>query len=543
MSGKTVKDVKAYVDEIVDEFRTGAQCMESNRRGHDWPEAKIQEAVDLYESLLYGQSSVRSEFENHFHRFGKPFQAGNESTLASLQATLVDLQAMTNSLLRGWVRDALSLDFTTLYDTANVIRSDTLMALGQLCRHLRESLSTSDEPPSLSSTRSSFESFQTAMPPAHEARIANGLSLPANLSTRRLSIRQSPTRIVSLSSHHSREQLFPKDSAITVDSKFCLPDVAIDTSDLTTLTTLFQKEEAEKPARLNTLNRGMSRGIGSIRSQRRVSSDRGSDKESVMNKVLSVVGFGSGTNSSSASHSTSNSNSRRNSAGKPHHNNDSMSPVTLDSPASTTSVPRTTYSIFPANMSSHAPEVVNPDMLPLRIPPTWPSPSNNYSGFCKGAWKLREGLKGAMRLRERPIGMYATSYYWRCDKCVFEGIVHGPDKRHAAFDERVRTAHGIQYRWVFLAKCHVYKGQYTPDQSDSLGCIFCCAEGLRTPAYGNVESLLFHISQKHRNAGDVLGRELLSRIKCIVGRVALPKEDFEINILPAQEIAELEADN
>ena len=172
-----------------------------------------------------------------------------------------------------------------------------------------------------------------------------------------------------------------------------------------------------------------------------------------------------------------------------------------------------------------------------------PSEDNGYAGFCKGAWKLQIGqTKKAMSLENRPAGLYATVPVWRCCKCSFEGAAEqGAKKSLTKFDSRVRTARGVPYRWVFLAKCHIHmktavkgaKGPGADANVGTFGCIFCCAEGggEPTPVFGNLTAFFEHL-QGHRRRPP--SNELADRTKCIVGRLARPDEDFDIN-LPAPE--------
>lgn len=122
-------------------------------------------------------------------------------------------------------------------------------------------------------------------------------------------------------------------------------------------------------------------------------------------------------------------------------------------------------------------------------------------------------------------------------------------KAEKTFDSRVRIAeNGIRYRWVFLAKSHVQcksmpEGPTARDGSfGAFGCIFCCAEGAgrgwgaagnggNAPTFGNVGSFMEHL-QMHRRTEASPGPEMQTRTKCVVGRIAEPGEDFEINFPP-----------
>lgn len=184
---------------------------------------------------------------------------------------------------------------------------------------------------------------------------------------------------------------------------------------------------------------------------------------------------------------------------------------------------------------------------------------NNLHGFCKGAVKLQLNptvLKKAFSVANRPAGLTGTIPFFQCSKCSFEGpaimsvnVGSKKTKAEKTFDSRVRIAeNGIRYRWVFLAKSHVQcksmpEGPTARDGSfGAFGCIFCCAEGAgrgwgaagnggNAPTFGNVGSFMEHL-QMHRRTEASPGPEMQTRTKCVVGRIAEPGEDFEINFPP-----------
>jgi hypothetical protein len=229
----------------------------------------------------------------------------------------------------------------------------------------------------------------------------------------------------------------------------------------------------------------------------------------------------------------------------------------------------------------------------LPIPLTLPSDSNSYLGFCKGAYRLQIGLspRKAFDVETRPAGLYSTFQVWRCSKCRFEGPLYltaglpgcgkKAGKPERMFDPKVRTSEGgIAYRWAFLAKSHLTTRETVDGVKDgsfgSFGCLFCCAEGVErgwvvkeqqhgedwvgpaeaaaataggkrkkgakctstsststssTPMFGNVESLMQHL-EMHRTVEGTPGVEMQGRMKCVVGRIAEPGEDFDINLPP-----------
>ena len=166
-----------------------------------------------------------------------------------------------------------------------------------------------------------------------------------------------------------------------------------------------------------------------------------------------------------------------------------------------------------------------------------PGENNNFAGFCKGAWKLQIGeKKNAMEIRARPAAVYVkNNQYYKCKKCNFEGQVIEDAKGRRGVDTRVYSAEGIRYRWEFLFKSHVQiKGVVTNVSAQTFGCIFCCAEGRGTPTFGGLQSFMAHL-QEHR--GRLPTGEVLYRTNCIVGEVASPERDFDINLqaLPPSE--------
>ncbi|KAJ5499482.1 hypothetical protein N7453_008533 [Penicillium expansum] len=90
------------------------------------------------------------------------------------------------------------------------------------------------------------------------------------------------------------------------------------------------------------------------------------------------------------------------------------------------------------------------------IRPLWPpSKTNNYLGFCKGAWKVYSGFRGFKIYSEPGTGYYTQQLWLRCTKCAFEAPMAPKSSSHnPQFEDSVRThkASGIRYRFEFLAK-------------------------------------------------------------------------------------------
>ena len=159
-----------------------------------------------------------------------------------------------------------------------------------------------------------------------------------------------------------------------------------------------------------------------------------------------------------------------------------------------------------------------------------PSEMNNFAGFCKGAWRQQIGDRTrALEERVRPGGLYNIAKYYQCKQCKFEGRLIPVDKKKSGFDMRVfKLVQGIQFRWEFMFKSHIQVKQACSDPTKAtFGCIFCCADGRRTPMFEGIQTFMNHLI-KHREY--LPTGEVLYRMNCLVGRQAAIDEDFDINI-------------
>ncbi|KAI5304238.1 hypothetical protein KEM56_006709 [Ascosphaera pollenicola] len=202
-----------------------------------------------------------------------------------------------------------------------------------------------------------------------------------------------------------------------------------------------------------------------------------------------------------------------------------------------------------------------------------PNKTNDFAGFCKGAWKLQTNQRKAFRLETRPSGMYSQVEYWRCTKCDFEGSVNNPEniavlsnsamlhpspppdvtpfertvpnngklKHH--FDQTIYSHPcGVRYRWAFLAKSHIckkgdrWKGVTA---KEAYACIFCCiANRAIPPVFDDLDMFIRHVRRHDGNIAEGHVEEpspqALRYSKTIVGRVAGYDEEFDLNIAPRQ---------
>jgi hypothetical protein len=157
-----------------------------------------------------------------------------------------------------------------------------------------------------------------------------------------------------------------------------------------------------------------------------------------------------------------------------------------------------------------------------------PSKENNYWGFCKGAWTIREEWRKGLQISEVPTGMYSAKLVWRCKSCAFDGGVFGKKKPYEV-DPHIFTAleSGVRYKFIFLAKSHVKRRPWK-DENTSFGCVVCVNEGRPSSIYGNVETLCNHLVVEHGKTR--MSEDMQAKNRCIVGRVPEVGEDFDFNI-------------
>ncbi|KAI4633207.1 hypothetical protein J4E80_000570 [Alternaria sp. BMP 0032] len=158
-----------------------------------------------------------------------------------------------------------------------------------------------------------------------------------------------------------------------------------------------------------------------------------------------------------------------------------------------------------------------------------PNKDNDYWGFCKGAWAVREDPKKGISVRTQPSGYYNTKQIWGCKSCTFTGDVFTkphPTKKNKTVeivDPRVKIS-----MWIFLAKSHVKKKAAEPNSNDdNFGCLFCLGQDKVTGVYGGVETLMNHIALTH--VAD-MSEQAQKKANCILGRVAGYDEEFDINV-------------
>ncbi|KIW08099.1 uncharacterized protein PV09_01037 [Verruconis gallopava] len=157
-----------------------------------------------------------------------------------------------------------------------------------------------------------------------------------------------------------------------------------------------------------------------------------------------------------------------------------------------------------------------------------PEKKNNYWGFCKGAWTIREDWQKGLAIQAIPAGMFAQDHVWQCKHCCFRGSIFGAKKPYKT-DPNVHTnaETGVRYRWIFLAKSHTKVPLASTRRDAGFGCLFCSLNNTHSSVYGS-EALLFkHVVEEHVPG---MTDSLAKRANCILGRKAEVTEDFDINI-------------
>jgi hypothetical protein len=155
-----------------------------------------------------------------------------------------------------------------------------------------------------------------------------------------------------------------------------------------------------------------------------------------------------------------------------------------------------------------------------------PNRANNYLGFCKGAWAIREDPKNGGSLSSKAMGLYNKRLKWRCKHCAFTGESLGFEQ---AVDPRVNIddATGIKYKWMFIAKSHgKNKVPASEKQAGCFGCIFCAEDGRQTGVYGSVEALMKHVKDDHA----VMRWDIALRNRCVLGEETATNDAWDIQI-------------
>ncbi|KAI9721012.1 MAG: hypothetical protein M1812_002491 [Candelaria pacifica] len=491
----------------------------------------------MKDSLMLGSTAVQDEYNTCLRRLGKSFATGDQIAKNALKDIIFELQQSLLKRLQPATKELTNSEIAVLNTTSNHCRVTAVAVLEKLHQRLLMAAkiwSVPDGPstpdsfvfPKTSHGRSSFESSDTnstgnSMPYGNLTSITTSRPTPQRSSTQGLVafIKRTGLRRSKTMEHiqRPREQKSAASSKKNIVPK--LPAIAIDGTNKS----WFDQNGDEKDKAASTIRhnqrlaKSRSKSITGIDDIETYDNDFCLKPWEAVPPPLPSSSSDIGSETSRLKKFTSSTRG--------------ILSVPIKRPTT-------------GNRSIISDSTTRSDPLPS---PTehWPSPANNYAGFCKGAYKLQQDMRGAMRLSFRPVGTYTYSEFWKCQKCLFEGFVHGSE-RAKGFDTRVHAANsGILYRWVFLAKSHAFKGRYGGrggGDTEWYKCIFCVAEGTTTieddQVFSGKEDLMTHLRETHTDRKP--SEEILERTKCISGRIADEGEYFELCIPPPTDISDQE---
>ena len=150
--------------------------------------------------------------------------------------------------------------------------------------------------------------------------------------------------------------------------------------------------------------------------------------------------------------------------------------------------------------------------------------------YCEGATLAQESFERGFSKEHLPVAEGSTNerLCWKCNKCDFLCcVLDGTQLRRIAF------AHGVRYRWPFLARSHLRFTQHSTTEKPrySYRCLFCTEAGKNSTVYSSVDVLMGHIADKHRNP---MSAEVRRGTRCFIGTVAAADEDWDCNIPDAR---------
>ena len=158
------------------------------------------------------------------------------------------------------------------------------------------------------------------------------------------------------------------------------------------------------------------------------------------------------------------------------------------------------------------------------------APKPDYAGWCEGAYLMQTGNHG-MKLRNQSVSMTGQNQYWACanSRCCFEGgAIQTRDENKKTiwgFDDSIREAYGVRYRWTFLAKSHRAIG--TSKAGFEYQCAFCAALGAACSKLKGENEFLQHVAT---HQGEKVDRFKMFLFNYVVGRRALVQESFDVNL-------------
>ncbi|KAJ5434676.1 hypothetical protein N7491_005271 [Penicillium cf. griseofulvum] len=519
MSGVEVIAVIACVAAIVSAYNDGARMYTAIRKKHH----ERQSTRELERSLALGRTEIQHRFDQHHQELGRRYEEGDAIAREQMKDIIITLQGALLRHLREAQEQGTTLDLMALQIESDQGRVRTLAILGDLYQRLSR---PSHVPPS----------FSMFIDPNYHSMSPHSRGYPSN------------SLDGYLQSHTSEMPYFSGRYPVSPGS-YSSGRVLTDATCVSPTDTLGSAREypATNP-RASRRSSWFASSMGELFHSRPARSSMPSFASSAPEpgyvpppRVYSTV-------SSSASDPIPELDVRPATphrptlqlssiphdvvSGNPWKDSDSDSDDALShaqikeeksylSPTSPSTQPRQ-GSLSAASTASTDSTPSNPstqsstDRSAEATRPRWPpSKSNNYLGFCKGAWKVHTGFRGFRIYTEPGTGYYTQQSWLRCAHCAFEApMAPNSSSRNPQFEGKVRThqASGVRYRFGFLAKSHVH------------------SHG-STQVYGNLDTFMAHLADQHWTVerGTLA---VLPSIRRVVGRLAPDSEEFDVNILP-----------
>ncbi|KAJ5949838.1 hypothetical protein N7454_001422 [Penicillium verhagenii] len=570
MSGAEVLAVVACVAAIVSAYRDGSELYQSMKKKWDRRHPKEKSSSnDLERSLIRGQEEILTHWNAHVSRLGRRYEEGDTISREQMKDIVITLQGMLLTYLSRAVDNGATLDVMGVLLASDHGRSRTISVLHDLYQRIAQStpmqwpvggggavyatvdpassigyyIQLLDQGRSLSQSREAtwLGGFPATPAMAFPAQLSGqptnmaGLCRHGELSNAPQGEKKSSgfvTAINSLLGHRSKRESADRSSdgsMAKLDHTAC-PDVSAHRrASPKMMVTAEHHDTADRKSRPKPPVKRKSHRNLSEMDEITDSMTRQLKWNPWTNDGRSECGRDSDTDLSDGEVSPTTEEPPRLGKREDPDRLENQIPPTLAPPPASVISDHTTHSSTP---TIHLRRLSRGQYWP-------PSKANKYSGFCKGAWKLSSGL-GGFKIHSEPVGYYFLMPKWRCYRCYF-GMPLAPragsDRRDLRFDQKIYLdkSTGIRYRWPFLAKSHV---PYTrPGAAASthingtFGCIFCCAElDIVAPTMNSFDEFMAHLGEQHRSVDSAL----LERTRCVVGRVALDEEDFDINIPPAR---------
>ncbi|MCJ1244971.1 hypothetical protein MMC30_002172 [Trapelia coarctata] len=504
MTGVEVVAVIACVAGIVSAFKDGHGIVQSikekRRRIQGRTPSKYLEA-----SLAAGHVAVKAKKEEGVERFGTAFAIGDDIAISQLKDILIELQTHLLRHLRYAQEDENITDFTILIHASDIGRVKAVRTLCDLYMRIATANPLQPFGNYGPSSPEFIEIATTMVQRTIEDRQSNGVQgsniVPTVVDEQpRPTDRQRITTIPSRVAAHDGSRQTPLSPANGNQSR---------------RNTIWERLSFRLSTRMHEEPRAIqAQSTLTTRSSTSSTSHDGSSHTSTEPPQSGAASF----DSDAAMRATNTSPFASERYIFEHEDN-----PWAEAPSTRTMGVSTGSQLSPPSLptpTTIVPPVPRPSPARLNLP----SSANNFAGFCKGAFSLQVGSQTLKLARD--IGpVMSTSFFFACRKCAFGGPAFARSGGWE-YDTSVHKAHGVHYRWLFLAKSHV-KQSKAKNGIYNYKCIFCVLQNIDSPVYQRAGNLMQHIAT-HR--GEQLGETILDRTSCIDGRVAAEDEQFDINL-------------